>query len=129
MTGIFQEWRPVYAECGIATSPGREVERANVPPIRICSVSSVVPLTNPTNSARHPAQWFEPQQNPRPMLTAVRGGAHDEQFQETIRQNASAARDRADHQDHWKNSWRPASWVPAEEQHRSTESKVEILKD
>jgi hypothetical protein len=64
------------------------------------------------------------------MLTAVRGGAHDEQVQETIRQNgAPAARDRADHQDHWKNSWRPASWVPAEEQHSSTESKVEILKD
>lgn len=30
--------------------------------------------------------------------------------------------------DHLKNSWRPTSWVPAEEQ-RSTESKVESPKD
>jgi hypothetical protein len=29
--------------------------------------------------------------------------------------------------DHWKNSWRPASWVPAEEQRSSTESKVESV--
>src|SRR5262249_4419526 len=59
----------------------------------------VVPLTSPTNPAHHPAQRFEPQQNPSPMLPAVRGGAHDEQVQETIRQNgAPAARDRADHQ-------------------------------
>ena len=31
--------------------------------------------------------------------------------------------------DHLKNSWRQASWVPAEEQRSSTESKVESLKD
>ena len=31
--------------------------------------------------------------------------------------------------DNLKNSWRPASWVPAEEQRSSTESKVESLKD
>jgi hypothetical protein len=60
---------------------------------------SVVPLTGPTNPARRPAQPFEPQRNPSPTLTAVRAGAHDEQAQETIRQNgAPAARDRADHQ-------------------------------
>ena len=31
--------------------------------------------------------------------------------------------------DHWKNSWRPASRVPVEEQRSGTESKVESLKD
>jgi hypothetical protein len=56
---------------------------------------AVVPLTSPTNPARHPAQRFEPQQNLYPTLTAVRS-AHDEQAQKTIRQNSpSAARDRS----------------------------------
>jgi len=53
-----------------------------------------VPLTSPTNPARHPAQRFEPQQNLYPTLTGVRS-AHDEQAQKTIRQNSPAAAHRS----------------------------------
>jgi hypothetical protein len=35
---------------------------------------SVVPLTSPTNPARHSAQRFEPQQNLCPMLKLILGG-------------------------------------------------------
>jgi hypothetical protein len=66
------------------------------------------PLTNPTNPARHPAQRFEPQQNPCPMLTAVRS-AHDEQAQKihTTEQSTGCARSSGS-----SNTGAMARWPP-----------------